>query len=39
MSKPVFAYAVLKLCEKNVLDLDTPLVTYGAPPFSKAIRA
>ena len=33
MSKPVFAYAVLKLCEKKVLDLDTPLVTYGAPPF------
>ncbi|MBA2353819.1 MAG: serine hydrolase [Acidobacteria bacterium] len=33
MSKPVFAYAVLKQCEKKVLDLDTPLVTYGAPPF------
>jgi CubicO group peptidase (beta-lactamase class C family) len=33
MSKPVFAYAVLKLCEKKVLELDTPLVTYGAPPF------
>ena len=33
MSKPVFAYVVLKLCEKKVLDLDTPLVTYGAPPF------
>jgi CubicO group peptidase (beta-lactamase class C family) len=32
MSKPVFAYAVMKLCEKKVLDLDTPLVTYGAPP-------
>jgi CubicO group peptidase (beta-lactamase class C family) len=33
MSKPVFAYAVLKLCEKKVLALDTPLVTYGAPPI------
>lgn len=32
MSKPVFAYAVLKLCEKEVLELHTPLVTYGAPP-------
>jgi CubicO group peptidase (beta-lactamase class C family) len=28
MSKPVFAYAVLKLHEDGVLDLDTPLVTY-----------
>jgi CubicO group peptidase (beta-lactamase class C family) len=28
MSKPVFAYAVLKLCEKGVLDLDTPLTKY-----------
>jgi len=25
MSKPVFAYAVMKLYEKGVLDLDTPL--------------
>ena len=33
MSKPVFAYVVLKLCEKKVLDLDTPLVTYAAPPL------
>lgn len=33
MSKPVFAYAVLKLCEKKVLALDTPLVAYGGPPF------
>jgi CubicO group peptidase (beta-lactamase class C family) len=33
MSKPVFAYAVLKLCEKKILALDTPLVTYGAPPI------
>ncbi len=28
MSKPVFAYAVLKLCEKGLLDLDTPLTKY-----------
>ena len=28
MSKPVFAYAVLKLCETGVLDLDTPLTRY-----------
>src|SRR4051812_25148046 len=28
MSKPVFAYVVLKLCEKGVLDLDAPLTKY-----------
>src|SRR6476619_3996987 len=28
MSKPVFAYAVLKLCERGVLDLDAPLTRY-----------
>lgn len=28
MSKPVFAYAVLKLCEKGVIDLDSPLTKY-----------
>ena len=28
MSKPVFAYAILKLCERGVLDLDTPLTHY-----------
>ncbi len=28
LSKPVFAYAVLKLAEQGVLDLDTPLVHY-----------
>jgi len=28
MSKPVFAYAVLKLCETGVLSLDTPLTKY-----------
>jgi len=25
LSKPLFAYASLKLCEKGALDLDTPL--------------
>ena len=33
VSKTVFAYAVMKLCEAGVLDLDTPLVQYGAPPM------
>ncbi len=28
MSKPVFAYLVMKLCEKGVLDLDIPLTKY-----------
>jgi len=28
VSKTVFAYAVMKLCEKGVLDLDTPLTKY-----------
>jgi len=28
MSKPVFAYLVLKLCEQGTLSLDTPLTTY-----------
>jgi CubicO group peptidase (beta-lactamase class C family) len=28
LSKPVFAYAVLKLCERGVLDLDAPLTDY-----------
>lgn len=28
VSKTVFAYVVMKLCEKGVLDLDTPLTKY-----------
>ena len=33
MSKPVFAYAVMKLCEKGVMDLDTPLTRYTPERF------
>jgi CubicO group peptidase (beta-lactamase class C family) len=33
MSKPVFAYAALKLCEKGVIGLDTPLTKYAGEPF------
>lgn len=32
LSKPVFAYTVLKLSEEGVLDLDTPLMRYRATP-------
>lgn len=28
MSKPVFAYAVMQLCDTGVIDLDTPLTRY-----------
>jgi CubicO group peptidase (beta-lactamase class C family) len=30
MSKPVFAYAVMKLSERKVIDLDTPLTHYAS---------
>jgi CubicO group peptidase (beta-lactamase class C family) len=33
VSKTVFAYAALKLCEKGVLDLDAPLTKYAPLPF------
>jgi CubicO group peptidase (beta-lactamase class C family) len=33
MSKPVFAYAVMKLCEKGVINLDTPLTKYTSERF------
>lgn len=33
VSKTVFAYAVMKLCEKGVIDLDTPLTKYTPKPF------
>jgi CubicO group peptidase (beta-lactamase class C family) len=32
-SKPVFAYAVMKLRERGVIDLDTPLTTYTTTRF------
>jgi len=35
MSKPVFAYRVMKLCELGVLDLDTPLTNYTSDVFVK----
>lgn len=35
MSKPVFAYAVMKLCEQGVISLDTPLVKYTPERFLK----
>lgn len=33
MSKPVFAYVVMKLSEKGILGLDTPLTRYTAEHF------
>lgn len=33
LSKPVFAYAILKLCECGVLDLDTPICEYLPQPY------
>jgi len=33
VSKTVFAYAALKLCEQGVIDLDTPLTKYTSKPF------
>lgn len=33
MSKPVFAYVVMKLCETGVVDLDTPLTAYTPERF------
>ncbi|HWN93506.1 MAG TPA: serine hydrolase domain-containing protein, partial [Methylomirabilota bacterium] len=33
MSKPVFAYVVMKLCEKGVVNLDTPLTRYTPERF------
>ena len=34
-TKPVFAYAVVKLCEKGVMDLDTPLTRYTSRRFTE----
>lgn len=33
VSKTVFAYAAMKLCEKGVIGLDTPLTKYVPQPF------
>jgi CubicO group peptidase (beta-lactamase class C family) len=33
VSKTVFAYAVLKLCEKGIMNLDTPLIKYTPERF------
>jgi CubicO group peptidase (beta-lactamase class C family) len=33
MSKPVFAYVVMKLCESGVMDLDAPLTKYAPARF------
>jgi CubicO group peptidase (beta-lactamase class C family) len=33
VSKTVFAYAALKLCERGVIGLDTPLTKYTVKPF------
>lgn len=38
VSKTVFAYAVMKLCEKGVIDLDTPLTKYTPKPFLEGDR-
>jgi len=32
-SKPVFAYAVMKLCERGLMDLGAPLTLYTAERF------
>ncbi|HEY9811895.1 MAG TPA: serine hydrolase domain-containing protein [Halomicronema sp.] len=33
LSKPVFAYAALKMCERGQLSLDLPLTNYTAKPY------
>jgi CubicO group peptidase (beta-lactamase class C family) len=33
MTKPVFAYFVMKLCERGVLGLDVPLTRYVSEPY------
>jgi CubicO group peptidase (beta-lactamase class C family) len=38
VSKTVFSYAALKLCEKGIIELDTPLSRYTARPFVEGDR-
>lgn len=38
LSKPLFAYAVMKLVEKGQLNLDIPLTKYTAQPYLKDER-
>lgn len=33
LSKPIFAYAALKMCGRGLLDLDTPLTEYLPEPY------
>lgn len=33
LSKPLFAYAALKLCEEGILELDRPLIAYLPEPY------
>lgn len=33
LTKPVFAYAVLKICDEGLLDLDRPLVSYAPKEY------
>jgi CubicO group peptidase (beta-lactamase class C family) len=33
LTKPVFAYAVLRMCDEGLLDLDRPLVTYAPKEY------
>src|SRR5438874_6834650 len=39
LSKPVFAYGVLELCERGVMNLDTPLSDYWSDPSIEATAA
>src|SRR5579862_9819911 len=32
-SKPLFAYVVMKLCERGIMNLDTPLTNYTSERF------
>ena len=38
VSKTVFAYAVMKMCEKGIMTLDEPLTRYSPKPFLEGDR-